>query len=318
MDRPQEELKTALSALSKSGKFSDFTILCQGRRYPVHKALLCSRSRFFDGAFNGHFAESRTGEIDLSEDDEEAVKHMIHYFYHLDYLDEPNTVEEANVAPIKSRKTQIDPVKLDLSNMEDPLLATAHASKAHQSSDLINLPGPREGATSTDPNTATGSPTQSGGKYRRRQSALKPKVDRFSVHENGSCENSAWQSHSGNDEAIDATEDEMESEFLVHARVYALAEKYGIHGLKALAKAKFETLSSESWDDPGFLDAVEEVYTTTIEQDRGLRDVILQVFRKHPDLVYRLDVQDAVKDVPTLAHDLNRTIPSIAQFAVGI
>ena len=303
--------------------------MCQGRKYPVHKALLCSRSRYFDGACNGHFVvstwtdgkqpglrssfqESKTGELDLSEEDEEAVEHMVHYFYHLDYLEENDADDEAKVAPAHSRRVQAAPVKLDLSKIEDPLLATAHASSATQSHGSTNLSGLEDDTASIEqPTSSAGSFTQTMCKSRRRQSALKPRIERSTFREDGNCAIPAWQSYSHDDQAIDATDDEMESEFLVHARVYALAEKFGILGLKSLAKAKFEILSSESWDDPGFLDALEEVYTTTIDQDRGLRDVILQVFRRNPDLEYRLDVQDALRDVPTLAYDLNRAIPGI-------
>lgn len=47
------------------------------KRYPVHRAIVCSRSEFFDGAVRNPFRESETGVIDLTEDDPEAVEHMV-------------------------------------------------------------------------------------------------------------------------------------------------------------------------------------------------------------------------------------------------
>lgn len=62
----------------ESGKYSDLTIICGDKRYSVHRALLASRSTFFDGACRNPFRESETGVIDLTEDDPEAVEHMVH------------------------------------------------------------------------------------------------------------------------------------------------------------------------------------------------------------------------------------------------
>jgi hypothetical protein len=59
------------------GKYSDLTIICREKTYAVHRAILCLRSGFFDGACSSSFREARTGIIDLSEDDPAAVEHMI-------------------------------------------------------------------------------------------------------------------------------------------------------------------------------------------------------------------------------------------------
>lgn len=64
--------------LHLGGKYSDLTVTCNYRQWSVHKAILCSRSGFFDGACSNQFREADTGVIDLSEDDEEAVEQMIH------------------------------------------------------------------------------------------------------------------------------------------------------------------------------------------------------------------------------------------------
>lgn len=86
--------------------------------------------------------------------------------------------------------------------------------------------------------------------------------------------------------------------------MYALAEKYGIAALKSLAKHKFECQMACYYDSPEFADAVEEVYSSTIDSDRGLRDVVLQAFRSHPQLASTQDVFAVIKRTPALAFEL--------------
>ena len=128
----------------EQGKYSDLTIKCGRKKYAVHRAIICSRSGFFDGAVSHPFRESISGEIDLSEDDEEAVEHMVNYFYHLDYLQTRRSRRSSRSSSIASpypnspyptspiaRRTK----KLNLALVEDPLLAVA-------ASHTINTPTP--------------------------------------------------------------------------------------------------------------------------------------------------------------------------------
>lgn len=101
-------------------------------------------------------------------------------------------------------------------------------------------------------------------------------------------------------------EDDIESEanLLLHTRVYAIAEKYDIPSLKHLARSKFEMAMACYYDSPEFARAIEEVYCTTIDTDRGLRDIVLEAFKNHPQLVSTQDVYNTIKDTPSLALEL--------------
>lgn len=44
-----------LSSLLTSGKFSDLRLVCEGREFSVHKAVLCSQSRVINAACEGNF-----------------------------------------------------------------------------------------------------------------------------------------------------------------------------------------------------------------------------------------------------------------------
>lgn len=107
---------------------------------------------------------------------------------------------------------------------------------------------------------------------------------------------------SDEDECEDSTE--SESHLLLHTQVYALAEKYDISALKQLARRKFEMSAACYYDAPELADAIEYVYTSTIDSDRGLRDVVLQLFKSHPQLANTQDVFGVIKGTPSLALDL--------------
>ncbi|KAL8381113.1 hypothetical protein RB595_005409 [Gaeumannomyces hyphopodioides] len=94
------------------------------------------------------------------------------------------------------------------------------------------------------------------------------------------------------------------SETVAHAKVYALAEKYGIPCLKELARCKFTMAAFTHWDSDRFFDAALEAYTTTLETDRGLRDPVVNVMYAHKDLLNKERGKYMVKTVPPLAFDL--------------
>lgn len=103
---------------------------------------------------------------------------------------------------------------------------------------------------------------------------------------------------------IDEEEELEESHLVLHTRVYALAEKYDIPSLKQLAKSKFEMAMACFYDSPDFAEAIEEVYCSTIDSDRGLRDVVLEAFKNHPQLANTQDVYQVITDTPSLAFEL--------------
>lgn len=66
-------------------------------------------------------------------------------------------------------------------------------------------------------------------------------------------------------------------DMLIDARVYALADKYELVDLKTKAKRAFERLLAEHYDDTLFPDAATPVYESTLQEDRGLRDPLLDI-----------------------------------------
>lgn len=93
-------------------------------------------------------------------------------------------------------------------------------------------------------------------------------------------------------------------ELVAHAKVYILAEKYLISGLKALALQKFTTSVCDRFDADDFLHAIQEVYTSTLENDKGLRDVIASTLYQHRYLLDQKEVQAILKDLGAVTFDL--------------
>ncbi|KAI0147302.1 BTB/POZ protein [Xylariaceae sp. FL1272] len=78
------ELKQCLKRLYTHGDYSDLTILCGGREFHVHKALVCPQSAFFTAACQA-FGGGQEQVIDLPDDDPIAVEIVLYYLYHQEY-----------------------------------------------------------------------------------------------------------------------------------------------------------------------------------------------------------------------------------------
>jgi hypothetical protein len=48
----------AMSQLLESAKYSDLILACRGREFPVHRAVVCPHSPFFDAACSSGFQAS--------------------------------------------------------------------------------------------------------------------------------------------------------------------------------------------------------------------------------------------------------------------
>ncbi|GME35200.1 btb poz-like protein [Neofusicoccum parvum] len=312
MDAPSTELLTAFASLLSSGKYSDLTVQSGEKSWAVHKAVICSRSGFFDGACSHPFKESASGIIDLSEDDPEAVEHMIHYFYHLDYLSkapksrrttQPSSPTGAPV-PRGHCSTQAGarrPGKLDLALVEDPLLAQAHAQSSDGAISATEIPSNAPASPLTPPHSNERIDYFSSIDAKL---PLSPTAD--AQHADDDRLDCSYESESEDE----SSSDQAPSHLVVHAKVYAIAEKYGITGLKSLARRKYasQLFEDSHWSTrtAEFAESIMEVYESTVDTDRGLRDLVIQAFREHPELARSRDIELVIRDTPGAAWELFR------------
>ncbi|KAK0631481.1 hypothetical protein B0T14DRAFT_532219 [Immersiella caudata] len=95
------------------------------------------------------------------------------------------------------------------------------------------------------------------------------------------------------------------SSMVFNAQMYSLADRYMIAALKHIAKEKFETAIKTGWAMDDFLLAITDVYESTPEDDRGLRDLVLDV--SHTNLGKLLEnarFQELLRDTPRFAAEM--------------
>lgn len=84
-------------------------------------------------------------------------------------------------------------------------------------------------------------------------------------------------------------------------RVYALADKYDISPLKELARQKFCNWAENNWACEDFSTVAREVFESTPKDDRGLRDIIIQLVAKHADIFIQNDgLRQLIEDIGDL------------------
>jgi len=98
----------------------------------------------------------------------------------------------------------------------------------------------------------------------------------------------------------------------IHATMYALADKYQVNGLGSLARAKFEACLNHHVNTEDFITAVQIVYSTTPESNRGLRDAVVQAFLEHfnVDLASIPGIEDKLDCLDDLSLLLLKAWPS--------
>lgn len=94
-------------------------------------------------------------------------------------------------------------------------------------------------------------------------------------------------------------------DLIIHARLYALADKYFVKGLKEAVLERFKHCADESFKGEKFYEAANIVFSTTPDTDTGLREVIAKRVSAER-LKYRMvdndDLKKALQDIPGLAY----------------
>ncbi|CAG7557990.1 unnamed protein product [Fusarium equiseti] len=239
-------------SLLDSGKYTDLTIICGRDRYAVHKAIVCTQSRFFAAACDGPFTEAQTGEIKLDDDHPIAVKMMINYLYCGTY--EPATTftldDNSGVSTIEQ-----------LSSMLESEIEYLGANPNKK----------RRGMFKGEPLVSTPPTAQS-----QQQDLGFP------------C--------SGPNASSSNSHQPPMSKLVLHAKVYALGEKYEIKDMKDLALQKFKQDTKGGHTVGSLTEAAREAYSSTIDEDRGMRDAVVNIVLMAPCLLEEEMFRDLVRE----------------------
>lgn len=77
--------------------------------------------------------------------------------------------------------------------------------------------------------------------------------------------------------ANQATDAHNPASLLINAKVYIIADKYELKALRELACNKYKEAVANAWNTSIFSESASLVFDNTVETDRMLRDVIVQV-----------------------------------------
>lgn len=76
-----------------------------------------------------------------------------------------------------------------------------------------------------------------------------------------------------------------EEALLVHAKVYTVADKYDVPGLKSHVAAKFHDTCRLFWNSTTFPLAARFIFESTPEHDEQLRDIVFETIESHRRLI---------------------------------
>ncbi|KAJ6282184.1 hypothetical protein J3E71DRAFT_361129 [Bipolaris maydis] len=240
---PQKQLLDSLRSSLASSAYSDFKITCGSDTYKVHKVIVCNRAGFFARAVSFGGRETKSGILDLPEDEPETVKLLIQYLYEGEY--EP----------------QLPPAAESLST------------------------------------TAIYTPVKRG-----KSSSKKPDYHLVLCPHNYCGENCGYTCWGLTCPICDTPAlTGLSSQLLTHSKMYEMAEKYEVISLKELAKEKFNRGYNRFWNTLDFHIAASHAFSTTPEDDTGLRDLVSQTITKHMELTQAPDIRKLLMQFNGLA-----------------
>lgn len=93
-------------------------------------------------------------------------------------------------------------------------------------------------------------------------------------------------------------------QLLVHAKMYEMADKYDVAGLKNLCIEKYRRACFKFWDHAKFAESAYHVYCTTPSRDKGLRNVVCKTLSDHMNLLEKPEIEDLMTQFNGLAFGL--------------
>lgn len=219
---------------------------------------------------------------------------VLDYLYRLDYNATPTLEEDDIKAQTKlTNRSPISPLRAKI-NMYESLSSPINDTFAQAE----NTP---------EPDTQTAAEVLEEAEDPIIEPEPEPDHGSSRIKEDGSID----------DENVDLDKTELST----HALVYALADKYGIGDLKDMAKTKFSALAKEEWPQSQvFAHAAGLVYETTPDQDKGLRDAVVEtVTAHHRDMLEVEEVQNLLESEPKLMLEVLKNISrQLHELYVGV
>jgi hypothetical protein len=91
------------------------------------------------------------------------------------------------------------------------------------------------------------------------------------------------------------------NQLMTYAKMYEVADKYDVVGLKDLSREKFDRGCISFWNDDAFPTAAHYAFSTTVEEDKGLRDIVSGTISAHMELIRKAEIQALMTEFNGLA-----------------
>lgn len=269
----RKQILSSVQSLLSSGLYSDIDITCGPDVYHAHRAIVCTRSEFFAGAGRFPGVESDAKSIDLPDEERETVKLLMQFFYEGDYL--PIISDSSLTAtPFQTSKPSVFTPQQVFPHTCPPsmfqrgcmmVLCPHHTCGSHCQAASTGFSQTRTVCSNfTCPSCpALGPPAQI---------------------------------------VIPPPGGTQSADLLTHANMYAIADRLIVTGLKALALAKFQSACTHYWDTPEFPAAVEYIFTSTPEEDSGLRNTVYVAISNHMQLMEDEKIKALMMELNGLAY----------------
>ncbi|KAL5586700.1 hypothetical protein FOBRF1_016570 [Fusarium oxysporum] len=315
-----EAFGTSLQGYYNNKCLSDVVIRCNGQEFAVHSLVLFCHSDYFKEQLTESWKESADKIIEILDFDTNIVEAMLRFIYSFDCDVRPNTppmIFHAKVYQIGD-KYGIETLKKQASNKVERIVNEAEVATKY------SPPYEEFGASLKNyfNNTTLSDATiRCEGRYFSVHSLiLFCHSEYFRKQLDGPWKESSERVIDILDfdppivEAMtlflycfDYESPADSSAMMFHAKVYQIADKYGIEALKRLSATKFRASIDENWKTDDFPVAIALAYTTTPPEDRGLRDITVQVaFNNIGTLMSRDAFCEILSDNPDLAADIIR------------
>ncbi|KAF2251432.1 hypothetical protein BU26DRAFT_563369 [Trematosphaeria pertusa] len=267
-------LYSGIVSLVKHNKYADLLVICANDRYPVHRAIVCPRSRFFE-----ELCRVRQGEhdyaspakptkiwIDRSECDSHVLAAVLTFLYTLDYnASGPQALTFGLPQELTGGDDDgptVDGVE-ELDNEDDTCVVSA--------AEVESVATPTAG-------DATPSPS-------------------------ASC-------HSSHVSRLSGDAGERQNELVFHVQMYSAGHRFGIASLRDVAKDKFgKRLVSGPWNDE-MIDCIREVYRQGNDARLAdLREMVVKWARsRFRALKIREEWDDLIIEFPEFAAEMLRRL----------
>lgn len=99
----------------------------------------------------------------------------------------------------------------------------------------------------------------------------------------------------------------------VNAKMYVLADKYGIPDLQMLARNKSKVAANKNWKSKEFVYAAALIFENTLSSDEGLRSITAGIIIAHPELIHYYEVANLLESGNGIAWKVLRNLWSEKQ-----